>query len=405
MPRREISRSIPVKSVLVICPSRVLQGELSPLLAEKLPMCEQVDLAYYPNGRALDETLRAKPPSICFLDAGSNGEMAFGVLEELLRNAPKLPVIAVLAANDAELILQCVRRGAADFLVAPLTAEQLDSVLSRLQNRYPALRAMEEGGRVICVQPVKGSCGASTLASNLVFQFKRLGKSRILLADMDPSTGTISFLLKLKSNYSFLDALSRIGTLDADLWRGLVTPVNGVDVLLPPENPVDCTPDLPDPEPVFQFCRQIYELIVIDSARPAGPWPLSLAQTCDDLLLVTTNELPALRATQRILQHLDANMVDRAKIKVVVNRYNPKTGLHQDAIETALQSEVYKVLPTDQDAIKNSLVGGKPAAANSSFGKSVAELADTMEGFKAVAARRKSGSLGAILSALVSRVG
>jgi len=396
---------MPVKSVLVICPSRILQGELSPLLAEKLPMCEQVDLAYYPNGRALEETLRGKPPSICFLDVGSNEQLAFDVLEELLRNAPKLPVIAILTGNDPELVLKCVRRGAADFLLGPLTAEQLEPVMGRLQNLYPALRAIEEGGRIICVQPVKGACGASTLASNLAFQFRRFGKSRILLSDMDPSTGTISFLLKLKSNYSFLDALSRVGTLDADLWRGLVTSVQGVDVLLPPENPVDCTPDLPDPEPVFQFCRQIYELIVIDSTRPVGAWSMSLAQTCDDLLLVTTNELPALRATQRLMQHLDANLVDRAKIKVVVNRYNPKAGLHQDAIEKALQSEVYRVLPFDQDAIKNSLVGGKPAAPNSSFGKSLADLAEALDGRKTDPARRKSGSWCSILSALVSRVG
>ena len=51
--------------------------------------------------------------------------------------------------------------------------------------------------------PAKGACGATTIACNLAFQWKRLGAKKILLADLDPLTGTLSFLLKIKSIYSF----------------------------------------------------------------------------------------------------------------------------------------------------------------------------------------------------------
>ena len=46
-----------------------------------------------------------------------------------------------------------------------------------------------------------------------------MGANQVLLADLDPLTGTLSFLLKIKSIYSFLDALQRAHELDADLWR------------------------------------------------------------------------------------------------------------------------------------------------------------------------------------------
>ena len=55
--------------------------------------------------------------------------------------------------------------------------------------------------------PGKGACGASTIAANLAYHIQRLSKTRLLLADMDPMTGTTSFLLNLKSTYSFIDAL------------------------------------------------------------------------------------------------------------------------------------------------------------------------------------------------------
>ena len=70
--------------------------------------------------------------------------------------------------------------------------------------------------------PAKGGCGASTIASNLAYQMKR-GDKRILLADLDPLAGTLSFLLKIKSNYSFMDALARSHDIDADLWKAVVT--------------------------------------------------------------------------------------------------------------------------------------------------------------------------------------
>jgi len=63
--------------------------------------------------------------------------------------------------------------------------------------------------------PAKGACGATTVATNLAFQWKRLGKKRVLLADLDPLGGTVfSFLLKVKCAYSFVDVLHRSSNLD-----------------------------------------------------------------------------------------------------------------------------------------------------------------------------------------------
>ncbi len=98
---------------------------------------------------------------------------------------------------------------------------------------------------------MKGACGASTLAASLAFQWKRFEAKRVLLADMDASTGTISFLLKLKSTYSFIDALARAESLDADLWRGIVSQSGGIDVLLSPEHTNSSPPNCLTPP---SFC-------------------------------------------------------------------------------------------------------------------------------------------------------
>lgn len=382
-----------------------MAGELSPLLSQALPACTVYETPQYPVGRAIDNLIQSKAPALCFLDMSANPDMAFAVLEDLVRIAPKLLVVSVLPTNDPDLILKCLRAGAAEFLAEPLSADQLGPVFQRLEQLSPLLKSQAEGGaRIISVMPVKGACGASTLACNLAFQWKKLGK-KVLLADMDPFTGSIAFLLKLKWSYSFLDALTRDGALDADVWKGLVATVQGVDILLPPENAVGTVYELPDPAPIFHFCRQLYDIILIDAPRPFGSWPLSLARLCDELLLVATNELPALRAAQRALEYLESKTKERSKIRILVNRYNPKIGLHLESIETALQTEVYQLLPADPDSIERSLVDGKPAAPGSTFGKSITALADALAGGKKPPkTEARSSSWGSIFSALVSRV-
>jgi pilus assembly protein CpaE len=388
-------------------------ADLVPLLSQNLPLTPLTEMNHYPDRAALAEIVGAKPPSLTFLDMATNQEYGFCVLHEVSQLAPNVPVVVLLNANDPDLILRCLRQGATEFLLQPLSTEQLHPVLERLSQAGPNPSYDSGGGKVVTVMPVKGACGSSTIATNLAFQWKRNASGKILLADMDPSTGTISFLLKVKSNYSFMDALSRAGTLDSDLWKGLVASVAGIDVLLSPENPVDGTQDLPDPGSVIEFCRQAYASVVLDCGGAYGAWPLSLANHCDELMLVTTNELPALRATQRVLQTFDRLRIERAKIRLVVNRYHPDVGLSQEAIETALHIDVHHVIPSDYEAVQKALVEGKPVAPNSSFGKSLIALADRVSGgpggpgngaVNGGAPRKKGSGWASLFSSFVSKV-
>jgi pilus assembly protein CpaE len=228
--------------------------------------------------------------------------------------------------------------------------------------------------------PGKGACGASTLAANLAFQLKRLSSQKLLLADMDPLTGTVSFLLKLKSNYSFVDAAMHAHEMDEDIWKGLMSSCQGFDVLLSPENPAEAIAEAHDATALVDYSREGYELTVLDAQAPYGEWNVSLARACDELLLVTTNELPALHCTRRAINYLEQNGVERSKIKLIVNRYNPQAGLSREAIETALHADVYYVLPSDYEAVQRALMEGKPVPGSTALGKALSGLAERLTG-------------------------
>ena len=118
-----------------------------------------------------------------------------------------IPVVALLSEYDHEVALRCLRGGACGCLIQPFDSEQLQPLLLRVGyiDQDPEAPA---SNKVLCVLPAKGSCGATTLAASLACQAARSGHKRILLADFDPVAGTLAFVLKLKSSYSFVDALT-----------------------------------------------------------------------------------------------------------------------------------------------------------------------------------------------------
>jgi pilus assembly protein CpaE len=393
MPQPDAPKFSGTWKALFICPNQKIIRDLAPLLRKHLPTFSGHDLNAYPMRHQLAEVISTEAPNLCLLEIGELRDTGLGLIADLLRIDAKVPIIVVLPSNDPELVLRCLRQGASDFLIPPFTSEQVEGALQKIARLQPNRAA--NSGKVYCIMPAKGGCGASTIASNMAYQMRR-GDKRILLADLDPLAGTLSFLLKIKSSYSFMDALARSHDIDADLWRSLVTNRNGLDVLLSPEVMTEGMSDLKDASSIIEYARGIYDLVVLDTGGVYGDWNLSQAQLADEILLVTTNELTALQAVQRSLGYLDANNVGRYKLRLIVNRYDRHTGLSKDVIGTALHTDIFHIMPSDYEAIQKALMEGKPMGAATSFGKSVIGLVDRLGGTSE--APKKNSSISGLLS-------
>lgn len=389
------------RRALIVSPNVRMVEDLLPLLQAKLPGVEITQRNFYPSPREMGSDL-AGTAHLLLLDVSSDTEQALQLMTEIGRQSGSVQVLALLASDNPDFMLKCLRAGASDFLIQPFTEDQLEAVLTKLARTQPMPDAAstQDQSKVIAVMPAKGACGATTIACNLAFYFKRMGAKRVLLADLDPMTGTLSFLLKIKSVFSFLDALQRANELDVDLWNAMVTNVNGVDVLLAPELVTETPQELVDPSPILQYARHAYDVVIIDSGSVYGEWNLNQARLANELLLVTTNELPALQAAQRALSYLDTNRIGRWKIRLIVNRYHRDVGLSRDVIGTALHTDVFESLPSDYEAVQKALMEGKPVPANTTYGKSLTQLAQRLGGPTDKDASTKKTSGGALSSLL-----
>ena len=391
------SRAEVLRRGVVISPNSRMVRELAPLLESHLVGSSINFVNSYPSPRDISSALGGGAPQLVFLDLATDPERALQLLGEMVRLGSPVQVLALLPGNDPDLMLRCLRAGAADFLLEPFTADQLDTVLAKIARMQPAAETGVDTTRIIAVMPAKGACGATTIACNLAFYWKRMGANRVLLADLDPLTGTLSFLLKIKSVFSFLDALQRAHELDADLWRAMVTTVNGVDVLLAPELITENPPELNDPSPILEYARRAYDVIILDAGNVYGDWNLNQARAAQEVLLVTTNELPSLQAAQRALSYMDANRVGRWKIRLLVNRYQREVGLSREVIGTALHTEVFEAIPSDYEAVQKALMEGKPVPANTAFGKGLTQVIERLGVRDGADTEKKGSSLSGLL--------
>jgi len=382
-----------------------MQRELSMLLRATLPTAPVQEIGNYPEQKDLQQLLGAHQPNVCFVDLSGDTDTGLSLVNLINRTDPGIGVVALLQSNNPELILKSLRQGASEFMLMPLSDDQLHGALNKLIRVLPKERTEPVvHARTIAVLPAKGACGATTIAACLAFQIRRLGHKKVLLADMDPLAGTIPFILKVKCAYSFMDVLHRGSDLDQDLWKAMVTSRENIDVLLSPESLSDAAMDLQDARPILEYAQRNYDAIVLDAGSPYGPWNVSQALLADEVLLITTNELSALQGAQRALGYLLENGVPQEKIRMVVNRFSKGVGLSKEVIQTALQSDIFEVIPSDFETIQKSLLEGKPIASSTGVGKAIAQLAERIVGRSETKekATKKSGSP---LSSLLSLFG
>ena len=133
----------------------------------------------------------------------------------------------------------------------------------------------------------------------------------------------------------------------------------------------------------------------VDASGVYGEWNLNLAKAANEVLLVSTNELPALQATQRALSYLDTNRIGRWKIRLVINRYLQDVGLNREVIGTALHTDVFDTLPSDYESIQKALLDGKPIPTSTPFGKGMVKLVERLGG--KTEDKKKSSGLGSLL--------
>jgi pilus assembly protein CpaE len=266
-------------------------------------------------------------------------------------------VIVVSPSKDPELILRAMRAGAREFVLETDHEELKLAVRSQAQSP----EQVEGTGSVISLFGAKGGVGATTIAANLAGALQDAG-SRVCLLDLDLHLGDVLSFMDVAGNYSITDVLSNMARLDKDLLASSMTKhASGVNVLAQSGKMEEAEhikgPDITN---LLGFLRKFYDKIVIDGVQGFDEISLAALDASQHLLMVLTQDVPAVRNGQRCLELFNRLGYDQSKVKLILNRYQKSSKITLEVIAETLKVPVAHAISNDFvsviDAINRGLL-------------------------------------------------
>jgi len=323
--------------------------------------------------QAFTETLRLRPSAVV-INLGHMGEPALKLVQRLTAECPSTAVICASSDSSPDLILHSLRAGARDFIRLPVKEEELNTVIERTAEFSAQHVAAEPKtrGKAIAVFSSKGGCGCSLIATNLAL----VQTTPTVLVDLNLQSGDLEVMLGVRPKFSLADVVDNRDRLDdALLANYLTTHSQNVSLLAAPMK-AESAEDI-EPKHIYEvmeLLRQRFETVIIDTPHSFDATTISALDHCDQILVVLTLEIHAIRSTRRALEIFDRLGYPRKKIRLVVNRWSKNTELDQRQIETFLGERVVGFIQSDYRAAVNSINLGQPMVLSAPASKATADL-------------------------------
>jgi pilus assembly protein CpaE len=328
-----------------------------------------------------------KDSAVCvaLIDCDTDAEAALETMERLQLLLPqKVRLVGMSTGMDAGFLLRAMRAGCNEFLRKPLAGDELTSALKRFQaTTIVDTPGTTQMGKAIAFMGTKGGVGTTTMAVHTAMHLVRTHKKKVLLIDQRQQLGHVALYLGIKqTKYHFSELLRNVDRLDAPLLEGLVTRHSvGLDVIASPDM---CSPRYEpraeDAIAVISFLRQRYDYVLVDTEPECTQWLSSLVTCCDEVAMVCTPDVAALRDLARHIEHLSLTDGFAEKLRVLVNRAGSEPAVSKDDIERAIRFPVALEVPNNYIELTKAINAGEPIppTARGGFTQAIAKWSQSL---------------------------
>lgn len=341
--------------------------ESNPANAELFQAAIGVDAVVVPSLEQLKQHLaEAEHEYAVILGPAVDLEAASMLADTLRVTRPATSVILVRRRVDTSVLAEALRSGMRE-VVEERDLAGLGSAVGRAAEIWEALHgplAPEHGGQVgktITVFSPKGGVGKTTLAVNLAVALWQGGAKKVCLVDLDLAFGDVAITLQLFPARTIADLVGTSQTLDVSLLHTILTPYrDNMAALVAPVQP-----DAKDTIPAalvgrtLRLLKSEFDYVVIDSAPSFDEHVLQAFDETDDMVLVTTLDVPTLKNVKIATETLDLLNFPVARRHLVLNRADDKVGLSASKVEGTLGMTITQTIPTSPQ-VAGSTNSGEP---------------------------------------------
>ena len=310
---------------------------------------------------------------------------AAAALADTLRvTRPATSVILIRRRVDTSVLAEALRSGMREVVEERDLAGLGEAVLraSQVWEAVHGPAGSSQIGRQITVFSPKGGVGKTTLAVNLALSLAQ-DEKEVCLVDLDLGFGDVAITLQLFPARTLADAIPLEAGLGIDSLEPLLTPHrDGINTLVAPVQP-DAKDSIPASlvGKVLRILKTRFDFVVVDTAPSFDEHVLQAIDETDELLLITTLDVPTLKNVKIAVETLDLLNFPRAQRHLILNRADDKVGLSADKVESTLGMPISASIPTSPQ-VASSTNSGEPifvALPRHAVSKAIAALAGDLQ--------------------------
>jgi pilus assembly protein CpaE len=311
--------------------------------------------------------LRHADPQLVLLDFDQDPATAISFARFLTEGSPQRYIVGAGPELSADVLLETMRAGVAEYLPKPLTEEAVTAALGRAARRLGWAPVNRDPGKLYALFSPKGGAGTTSVATNLAILLHRLTGKKTLLVDLDFELGEIAVLLGVRPRFSLVDLVQNFHRVDAGLLGSYIEHhESGVDFLSAPYHPEPAEASGRDQiRSILHYLRRQYDYVVVDTPKSFSAETLAAFEEAEHVLVVTTVDVPSLRNLQRCLPLFErVTGKDHERLRLVVNRYHPEDVISLEDVRKSIGVRVYWTLSNDFEAVSRAINSGTPVAQN-----------------------------------------
>lgn len=322
-------------------------------------------------------------PDVILMDINMPDMDGITATENIRQEIPFTQIVILSVQGDPNYMRRAMLAGARDFLTKPPSVDELTSAIRRAgrlsqEERakarpvYPTQASMATtsglallgafNGKVITVYSPKGGAGCTTIATNLALTLQS-EKSPVVLVDGNMQFGDVPVFLNEQAKNSILDLAPRADELDPEIVEEVLITHNPtkLKILASPSRPEYSESILGDQfSKVLEYLRNLFAYVVVDASSDLSDVTLAALDLSDLVILITTQEIPAIKNARLFLDLVDALKIPRNRVLFVMNRFDKRIGITPERISESFKHEVVSVVPLEEKVVVPSVNRGVP---------------------------------------------
>ena len=343
-------------------------------------------------------------PDVVLMDINMPDIDGITATETIRAQSPHIQVVILSVQSDQNYMRRAMLAGARDFLTKPPMGDELISAIKRagemahVEREKGAKQQMSMAaatgpggfggqqatrGKIVLVYSPKGGTGCTTIAVNLAIALNN-EDTRSVLIDGNLQFGDIAIFVNEQGKNTIVDIAPRVDDLDGEIVDDILIKheASGIRILAAPQRPEMAEKVSPDQfVKVLQFMQNMYSYVVIDTSSILTEVILSAIDMSDVVVLITTQEIPAIKNSRLILDLLTTMGIGKERIVFAMNRYDRRFAITPERVGENLKHEIAVAIPLDEKTAINAVNRGVPFMLDNKsqpIGKGIFSLAEAV---------------------------